>query len=74
MQHRHLVEGVGYTLAAIDDILDRGQLADWAELGLAVRYDRELARRVLSIARATQRYGSTPFWEAFVARFHPDVV
>ena len=37
MTHRHIVEGESLTLAAIDDIIDRGAASDWR--GLKARAD-----------------------------------
>jgi len=48
MQHRHL-NHEGYTLAAIDDVIDRGKRLDWAELRRAALADREVMEKVLRI-------------------------
>ena len=39
MKHRHLVKGVGFTRAAIADILDRGHMREWVPLVQAIRAD-----------------------------------
>jgi hypothetical protein len=48
--HRHL-NSTEWTLAAIDSLLERGDLPDWRELFAAVRRDEALAGRVMHIAR-----------------------
>jgi hypothetical protein len=68
MIHRHLWDGVGYILPAIDDVIDRGKRADWAELRSAALADRALMIQILQIARAhahdpyAQRYH---FWRQY---------
>jgi hypothetical protein len=72
MIHRHLKDGVGYTLPAIDDVIDRGKRADWAELRSAALADRALMAQILHIARAhagdpyAQRYH---FWRQYAERY-----
>jgi hypothetical protein len=62
MIHRHLKDGVGYILPAIDDVIERGKRADWAELRSAALADRELMARILHIARA---HGSDPYEQRY---------
>lgn len=70
MLHRHLNHQT-FTLAAIDDLIDRGQLGDWADLRRAVLDDPALAQKVLQVCGAhihdpyAQRYH---FWKAYVER------
>lgn len=70
MQHRHL-NHEQYTLAAIDDVIERGKRQDWAELRAAVLNDRALMEKVLRIAEArghdpcAQRYH---FWRQYAER------
>lgn len=73
MLHRHLdtapdrpVEEWG--LAALDDLLDRGDLADWRPLLLAVGRDPwgPLADRVLHLCRAHRMYGTSAVWPRYV--------
>ena len=49
MNHRHITD-TGYSLAAIDSIIERGQRKDWALLQIAVRDNPDLCRKVLRIA------------------------
>jgi hypothetical protein len=64
MEHRHLNHNE-LTLAAIDDIVSRGKLADWEYLRDAVRDDPGLLKKLLRICLAhtadpySQRYH---FW------------
>ena len=57
MLHRHL-NHQRFTLAAIDDVIARGQWQDWADLRLAVLQDAEIAQKVANICRV---YISDPF-------------
>lgn len=67
MRHRHL-NHERFTLAAIDDIVDRGRWHDWAELRRAVLEDPGLLRKVLRVCDAhvadpyAQRYH---FWKHY---------
>ena len=49
MNHRHLDSE--WTAAAIDSVLEYGDLPDWRELFAAVRDNPELAHRVSDVAR-----------------------
>lgn len=68
MQHRHL-NHADYSLAAIDDVIARGGLADWFELRAALGLDPELSGKVLRICKAhigdpyAQRFH---FWNNYV--------
>lgn len=64
MHHRH-IHPSGLSLAAIDDIIDRGGLADWAALFERVRSDGAIAEGVRRVAshgaehgEAAERYSS----------------
>ncbi len=71
MQQRHLTHEQ-YTLAAIDDIIARGQRRDWAELRQAALAERSLFEKVLRICQAhvadpyAQRYH---FWKQYAERY-----
>jgi hypothetical protein len=49
MDHRHITD-TGYSLAAIDSVIERGQRKDWALLQIAMRDNPELCGKVLQIA------------------------
>src|SRR5262249_30711358 len=75
MIHRHLdydpdvpVERLGP--AALDDLLERGDLADWAPLATAVARDplRALATTVERLCDGHPPYGTSPLWRAFIDR------
>jgi len=75
MEFRHLdypegtpVEELGP--AALDDLLERGDLADWAPLARAVRNDPwgEVANTVLRICDAHPMYGTSTLWRAWIER------
>lgn len=75
MIHRHLdyPDGTPVTAlgeAALDDLLDRGDLGDWRPLARAIASDPfgELAERVLRLCDASPRYGTSPLWRALIAR------
>ena len=71
MEHRHL-NHQQLTLAAIDDIIARGQRKDWAELRDVVLHDHVIQEKVLRVCQAhvsdpyAQRYY---FWKYYVERF-----
>jgi hypothetical protein len=74
MIHRHLdyPEDTAPELlgpAAIDDLLDRGDLADWAPLARAVAAEPwgSLAQTILHICAAHDMYGTSRLWTAYVA-------
>ena len=50
MQHRHL-NHQRFTLAAIDDVIARGQWRDWADLRQAIQADRSVIDKVLRVCR-----------------------
>ena len=70
MEHRHLNHS-DLTLAAIDDVIGRGQRADWAALRRALIADPALRGKVLQVRQAhvadpyEQRYH---FWKGYVER------
>jgi DNA-binding Xre family transcriptional regulator len=75
MRHRHLdypedtpVTELGD--AALDDLLDRGDLGDWQPLVAAIAADPlgDLADRVLALCDASPRQGTSPLWRAWIAR------
>jgi hypothetical protein len=67
MQHRHL-NHQDFTLAAIDDVIARGYLADWDELRSAMLSQPAIRAKVLRVCDAhlfdpyTQRYS---FWKHY---------
>jgi hypothetical protein len=78
MEHRHLI-GDSLSLAAIDDIIERGRLDDWARLGQAalgpcgveiVKKIERLcaARRANAEAEGRRPPQSFTAWECFLAR------
>jgi len=58
MQHRHLTAKAGWSKAAVDSLLDRGDLADWQKLFAAVARDDDLAATVIEIAQQHHTPGS----------------
>jgi hypothetical protein len=70
MLHRHLNHS-RFTLAAIDDVIDRGRRESWAALLAAVDASPEIRSRVLRVCAArvhddfAQRYH---FWNNYVSR------
>jgi hypothetical protein len=51
MNHRH-IEGHGYSLAAIDDVIERGGRVDWAELRDSAKADPSLFGKILQVCAA----------------------
>lgn len=75
MIHRHLDYPPDTPLtvrgdAALDDLLDRGDLRDWQPLLCAIAADPfgELADRVLRLCDANPRYGTSLLWREWIAR------
>lgn len=70
MLHRHL-NHQRFTLAAIDDVIGRGNRQDWAALRRAALADRTVLEKVLRVCRAhvsdpyAQRYH---FWKHYAER------
>jgi hypothetical protein len=70
MLHRHL-NHQGFTLAAIDDIIARGKLKDWADLRRMALADRAILEKVSRVCKAhiddpyAQRYH---FWNHYADR------
>ncbi|GHU07231.1 hypothetical protein AGMMS50225_03820 [Betaproteobacteria bacterium] len=61
MLHRHL-NHQRYTLAAIDDVISRGQWRDWAKLRRMALSDRSLLDKV---ARVCRPYVSDPYAQRY---------
>jgi len=65
--HRHLNHG-DFTLAAIDDVIERGKREDWRDLRLAALKDRTIMEKVLRVCEShahdefAQRYH---FWRNY---------
>lgn len=72
MKHRHL-DTDRWTRAAIDSLLEYGDLRDWRELFRAVRGDRGLAQEVLAVARAHYVEGASPLAVSLVFVCWPDL-
>lgn len=51
MQHRH-INHVAFTMAAIDDIIERGDRADWVELREAAGSNPEILSKILRVCVA----------------------
>jgi hypothetical protein len=70
MRHRHLNHS-RLTLAAIDDVIDRGQRQSWALLLAAVDASPEIRSRVLRVcaARVSNNYAQRyHFWKNYASR------
>ena len=67
MIHRHLV-GDRHTLAALDDLLENGTLADWRPVLARVRRepDGELARKIELLLDRRDLGDTGAFWRAFL--------
>ncbi len=68
MKHRHLVDDVGLTPAAIADILERGKPNDWVELRNVIESDPngDVSETVLKLCRAYHMYGTSNLWPAYI--------
>lgn len=73
MRHRHLESDpdtpvVELGPAALDDLLDRGDLDDWAPLLRETRRDPwgEVAERILRLVEHHPMYGTSQLWGAWI--------
>ena len=70
MEHRHISPSQ-MSAAAIDDIIERGSLADWYELRSAALNDPQVLTRIERVARrrAEDPYAQRfHFWMRYAAR------
>jgi hypothetical protein len=67
MKHRHL-NHEGFTLAAIEDILERGGIPDWAPLLREIEAHPfgEVADKTLRICNARDIYGSSKLFRGLI--------
>lgn len=69
MRHRH-IETKEYTLAAIDDVIERGLLRDWLELRGAVQSSTAVASNVRRICEHQKMCSDFPsryiFWSNYL--------
>ena len=67
MKHRHL-NHEAFTLAAIEDIVSRGSLPDWAPLIENIKADPfgEVADKTLTVCRNTEIYGGSKLFTRLV--------
>ncbi|MEO6990428.1 MAG: hypothetical protein ABI346_02905 [Candidatus Baltobacteraceae bacterium] len=68
MKHRHLTEDAGFSLAAVDDIIDRGLPIHWVGLGSEILRDPSgtVSERVLYVCSNHAMFGSSALWVEFV--------
>ncbi len=73
--HRHLdypedTPAANLGDAALDDLLERGDLHDWQPVAQAIAADPlgDVAERVLRLCYANPRYGTSPLWRAWISR------
>ncbi len=73
MIHRHLAHQRP-TMAALDDLLENGTLADWRPILADVLRDPggETARRILLLAERRDYREAGGFWRAFIAKARSD--
>jgi len=70
--HRHLTGANVTSLAALDDVLERGDVADWLWLRDLVATDREVARKVLRLCKSHHMYGTSNLWDRYVRSLYND--
>ena len=65
MLHRQL-DAPGYTLAAIDDVIERGKRDDWLDVAQALRDDPDVRVKVRHIATARSEQSTIhhEFWRS----------
>jgi len=69
MIHRHLTHR-RLTVAALDDLLENGTLADWRPVLARVRRepDGEVATRILTLIDRREYQETGALWRAFIAK------
>jgi hypothetical protein len=69
MIHRHLTHQ-RHTLAALDDLLENGTLADWRPVLARVRRDPdgEVATRILTLIDRRDYQETGALWRAFITK------
>jgi hypothetical protein len=72
MLHRHIDTNT-WTAAAIDSVLDRGDLPDWQNLFSEVSESLEVAERVLRVASRRSPDGASIVAIRLVERLHPEL-
>jgi hypothetical protein len=70
--HRHIDTNT-WTAAAIDSVLDRGDLPDWQKLFSGVNESLEVAKRVLMVASRRSPDGASIIASKLVERLHPEL-
>ena len=70
MKHRHLVDTLGApSLAAIDDIVERGGMGDWISLARMAKWDPSIKASILTVVRKTvetsERFDRPSFWISY---------
>lgn len=70
MQHRHLQPGYEDSVEAVEDVLERGSVADWKGLADRVRSDPNgpAARALRTVLQHRYMYGTTIIWKRFLER------
>jgi hypothetical protein len=73
MIHRHLTHQ-RHTLAALDDLLENGTLADWRPVLARVRRepDGEVATRIATLIDRRDYQETGALWSAFIAKAPAD--
>ena len=73
MIHRHLTHQ-RHTLAALDDLLENGTLADWRPVLARIRREPggDVARRVQTLLRRRDYQETGELWRAFIAKARAD--
>ena len=67
MRHRHLNHD-GFTLSAIEDILERGTVPDWAPLVREIKAEPfgDVAEKTLRVCAARDIYGSSKLFRRLI--------
>lgn len=72
MRHRH-INDTAWTRAAIDSVLERGDLDDWKELFQAAKANRELAKDILAMAVTHKEDGTAELVAGILRKTHPEL-
>lgn len=72
MLHRH-IKDTTWTRAAIDSVLERGDLDDWKELFQSAKTRPELARDILAMAERHDVDGTAELVAGILRRSNPEL-
>src|SRR5512142_1519478 len=71
MMHRNLTTSDGWTLMALESLMERGQLADWREFAQTLKGNEQLARNALRVSEYVEDRASASLMRVLVEQEFP---